>query len=121
MKTELTIGENLKNDVLGKFQADGKRIEKINTIHLLIRSPDQITRWLPRYILILIDDTEQLFQFENSKWLPTEISNDYLQISLDQSQEMNIHQLNDQIEQIKQLYMTETEHSVIDKRYSEVS
>jgi hypothetical protein len=54
-----------------------------------------------------------LSRFENSKYLLTSISNDYLQISLDQSQEMNIHQLNDQI---KHFYTTETAHPVIDKQ-----
>jgi hypothetical protein len=34
MKTELTIRENLENNVLGKFQAYGKRIETV--LHIFI-------------------------------------------------------------------------------------
>ncbi|CAF4327078.1 unnamed protein product, partial [Adineta steineri] len=74
LTTNETIREHLENNTLGRFKLNGKKIEKINTINLLIRAPDQITYWLPRYILIVIDDTQEIFQeyllrFDNSKSL----------------------------------------------------
>ncbi|CAF0913540.1 unnamed protein product [Rotaria sordida] len=145
LNSQLAIRENLEKNVLGKFQALGTRIENINTIRLLIRSPDQITRWLPRFILIIIDDTQQIFQFKNSKWfscsnrdnietiiiqldsIRTKLSNENfknpLQTSFDDLQNintkvtnMNIQQIENQLEEIKKFYTNETGKIVIDKR-----
>ncbi|CAF4344536.1 unnamed protein product, partial [Adineta steineri] len=118
LTTNETIREHLENNTLGRFKLNGKKIEKINTINLLIRAPDQITYWLPRYILIVIDDTQEIFQFNNSKSL--HYSNrdkfDASTIRLDVIPIELSHQIEEQLENIKQLYINETGKTVIDKR-----
>ncbi|CAF2736154.1 unnamed protein product [Rotaria sp. Silwood2] len=129
---------------------NSKRIDGVPLVEIQIRkpikcSPDQMTRWLPRFILVIIDDTQQIFQFNNSKWFPcsnrdnsetsiiqldairTELSNknsnNSLQSSFEELQNINtkmsnmsIQQIENQLDTIKTLYTNETGNIVIDKR-----
>ncbi|CAF3860635.1 unnamed protein product [Adineta steineri] len=118
LMTDEIIREYLENNTLGKFKLNGKKIEKISTINLLMRAPDQITYWLPRYILIVIDDTQEIFQFNNSKSL--HYSNrdkfDAITIRLDAIPIELSQQIEEHLENIKQLYINETGKTIIDKR-----
>ncbi|CAF3494199.1 unnamed protein product [Rotaria sp. Silwood1] len=129
---------------------NSKRIDGVPLVEIQIRkpikcSPDQITRWLPRFILIIIDDTQKIFQFKNSKWFScsnrdnsetiiiqldstrTELlnknSNDSYQSSFEDLQNINlkvsnmsIQQIENQLDTIKKFYTNETGKLVIDKR-----
>ncbi|CAF5216378.1 unnamed protein product, partial [Rotaria magnacalcarata] len=55
----------------------------INRIRLLIRTPDQITRWLPRSILIIIDDSQQIFKFKSSHCIIHSNANSNLTLSME--------------------------------------
>ncbi len=46
----------------------------------------------------------------------SEISNHFPSASIDEPQDINVQQLEDQLERIKQLYMNETKQTVIDKQ-----
>ncbi|UJR26523.1 hypothetical protein I4U23_007846 [Adineta vaga] len=137
LKCDLPIRDNIENNVLCKVQAFGKRIDRINAIRLLIRTPDQRTYWFPRFILITVDETEEIFQFHNSKWLHYANSNSFgaitiylkvvslesvnqdskkfIQSSSDNIEQKKNHQIENQLGWIKQSYTKETGNTVIDK------
>ncbi|CAM4747562.1 unnamed protein product [Rotaria magnacalcarata] len=122
LNSKIEIRENLERNVLGQFNAYGSQIGKINRIRLLIRTPDQITRWLPRSILIIIDDSQQIFKFKSSHCIIHSNANSNLTLSMELEETQNTKQLDNienQLENLKNDYTNETRKIVIDKRNSE--
>ncbi|CAF3675555.1 unnamed protein product [Rotaria socialis] len=122
LNSKIETRENLERNVLGQFKAYGSHIGQINRIRLLIRTPDQITRWLPRCILIIIDDSQQIFKFKNSHCIIHSNTNGFLTLSMELEESQNTKQLDNienQLENLKDDYTKETRKIVIDKRNSE--